>query len=77
MTVYGHTNSVRVQRDSINTVVINSEPEDKQQRLMVSAHVLLSPAGNACLVRDTTLLPAIPGLIHIICLMFAPSVELR
>lgn len=77
MTNFTSNHGVKVQRDSINTVVVNPRPEDKQQRLMVAAHVLLSPAGDACLVRDTTLFPAIPGLVHLVCLMFAPVVELR
>jgi ATP-dependent RNA helicase TDRD9 len=73
----GHCHAVRIQRDSINSVVINSEPQDKHQRMMVSAHVLLNPTGNACVARDTTLLPLIPGLPHIICLIFAHTVEMR
>ena len=77
MTNFGQNHGVRVQKDSINSVVLNPRPEDKQQRLMVAAHVLLSPSGGACLARDTTLLPPIPGLPHILCLMFAPYVELR
>ena len=77
MTDTGRLHAVKVQRDSLNTVVVNTEPEDKQQRMMVAAHVLLNAAGSACLVRDTTLLPAIPGLVHIICLIFAPTVEMR
>ena len=77
MANYSHCHGVRIQRDSINCVVINSEPQDKHQRMMVAAHMLLNPTGSSCVARDTTLLPLIPGLPHIICLIFARSVEMR
>lgn len=69
--------AVRVQRDSVNSVVVNNEPEDKNQRMMVAAHVVLNPTGSACVTRDTTLLPSIPGFAHFMCLLFSPSVEMR
>ncbi len=77
MTVGGNLRSVRVQNDSINSVVINNEPQDKHARMMVAGQVILNPSGNTCLARDTTLLPAISGLVHIMCLLFAPTVEMR
>ncbi len=72
----GHLRA-RIQQDSVNTVVLNTEPQEKHERMMVAAHVALSASGSNYVARDTTLLPSIPGLPHLLCLLFAPSVEMR
>ncbi len=77
MTVSGRHHSVKMQQDSINSIVLNTDPQDKHQRMMVAQHVILSPNKTSCLSRESTLLPAIPGLVHTICLIFAPTVEMR
>ena len=77
MTRAGGLKAARVESDSVNSIVLNDEPQDKHQRLMVAACVALNSTGNTVLARNTTLLPNIPGLAHLMCLVFAPSVELR
>ena len=72
----GHLRA-RIQQDSVNTVVLNTEPQEKHERVMIAAHVTLSASGSNYVARDTTLLPSIPGLPHLLCLLFAPSVEMR
>ena len=83
---------IRVERDSLNSVIIDNEPQDKHERIMVSCYVELNPTGNTivlrytklhiislnlCCNRDTTLLPNIHGLSCLICMLFAPTAEMR
>lgn len=69
--------TAKVERDSVNSIVIDSEPQDKHKRLMVAGHIAVNSSGNIVLARNTTLLPNIHGLVHCLCLLFAPAVELR
>ena len=73
----GGLRTTRVERDSVNSIVVDSEPQDKMLRMMVASHVALNPVGSTILARDTTLLPNIHGLPHLVCLLFAPFVEMR
>ena len=73
----GGLRTTRVERDSVNSIVVDSEPQDKMLRMMVASHVALNPAGSTILTRDTTLLPNIHGIPHLVCLLFAPFVEMR
>ena len=85
---------VRVERDSVNSITIDNEPQDKHERIMIAAHVGLNPNGNTMVLRcvsstlqnnndcfflhrDTTLMPNIHGLASLVCLLFAPTVEMR
>ena len=82
VTFYSLTNAgkhrpVRVEKISVNSVVIDNEPQDHHERLMISAHVQLNPSGNACITRDTTLLPNIHGLPFLVSMLFAPCIEMR
>ena len=42
---------VRVERDSVNSVTIDNEPQDKHERIMIAAHVGLNPSGNTMVLR--------------------------
>ena len=77
LTSVGGFRPAKVERDSVNSIVVENEPQDKHERLMIAAHVALNPAGNVCLARHTTLLPNIHGLIHLVAILFAPTVEMR
>ena len=77
MTNVGSIRPSRVERDSVNSIVVDPEPHNAHEKMMVAANVALNPSGSATLARATTLLPSIPGLPHLLCLMFAPTAELR
>ena len=77
MTNVGSLRPSRVERDSVNSVVIDPEPQIKHEKMMVAANVALNPSGSATLARETTLMPSILGLPYLLCLLFAPSAELR
>ncbi|XP_064649764.1 ATP-dependent RNA helicase TDRD9-like [Lineus longissimus] len=69
--------SVKIERDSINCITIDDEPQDSHDRLMVAAHVGLNPSGNSIIARNTTIMPHIHGLPAILALLFAPCAEIR
>ena len=77
MTRAGGTRAAKVERSSVNVVVVDSEPQDKHERMMVAAHVAVNPSGSMVLARYTTLLPNLHGLPYLVCLLFAPTVEMR
>ena len=77
MTIAGGYRQARIERDSVNCIVVNSEPQDRRDRLMVAGYVALNPSGNTCIARHTTLMPNIPALLHLVAILFAPCVEMR
>lgn len=64
-------------RASVNSVALSTEPEDKHEKMMVSAHVGLNPSGSVLQARNTTLMPNISDLPALVCMLFAPTVEFR
>lgn len=46
-------------------------------RMVISAFVTINSAGDKLSLRDTTIMPSLPGLPALVCLMFSPMVELR
>lgn len=69
--------TVRIERDSVNSVALDDDPQDAYQRMMVAAKVTLNPSGNTLLARDTTIMPNIPGFPALMALLFCPTAELR
>ncbi|XP_029835089.3 ATP-dependent RNA helicase TDRD9 [Ixodes scapularis] len=68
---------VRVERTSVNSVLLESEPQRPHPRMLVACHVGQSATSDHVTLRSTTLLPAIPGLHCLMPLLFAPHVEFR
>eukprot|EP00794_Sanderia_malayensis_P020227 gene20227-22203_t len=77
MTYNGKFRSTRVERDSVNSVFMCEEPQDKHAILMLSANVGINAVGNTLLARETTVMPNIHGLASIIPVLFAPFAEFR
>jgi len=77
MTAAARLRSTRVEQDSVNSVVICEEPQDKHSLLMISASINVSSRGDTMIARETTLLPNIHGITSLIPLLFAPVAELR
>ncbi|XP_033096536.1 ATP-dependent RNA helicase TDRD9-like [Anneissia japonica] len=77
VTAIGSIRSVRIERESVNSVTLDNEPQATYQKLMVAAHVSLNNSGSCLIARSTTLMPDIKGLPPLICILFAPAIELR
>ncbi|XP_076442541.1 ATP-dependent RNA helicase TDRD9-like [Babylonia areolata] len=68
---------VRVDPDSVNSTAVDPEPQNKFNRMMVSAFLSLNADGDTIVARDTTIMPQIPGMLAMMSLIFSPIVELR
>ncbi|XP_034157962.2 ATP-dependent RNA helicase TDRD9 isoform X1 [Pangasianodon hypophthalmus] len=72
-----HFRSVAIDRNSINSVLVNDHPHDHHDRMLVAGSVSLSASGVSILLKETTLMPQIHGLPAIITMLFTPIMELR
>ncbi|KAM9091278.1 ATP-dependent RNA helicase TDRD9 [Megaptera novaeangliae] len=68
---------VWIEKESINSVIISDSPEDLHQRMLVAASLSVNATGSAVLLRETSLMPHIPGLPALLSMLFAPVMELR
>ncbi|XP_075048778.1 ATP-dependent RNA helicase TDRD9 isoform X2 [Mixophyes fleayi] len=69
--------SVWIEKESINSVVVHDAPEATHQRMFVAASLSVNSTGSLLILRETSLLPSIPGLPALISMLFAPVIELR
>ncbi|CAH3166074.1 unnamed protein product [Porites lobata] len=77
ITNIGRLRSVRIEQNSVNSVVLNDQPQDPHQRFLVAANLSINATGTTVVARDTTLMPNIHGLMSIVALIFAPYTEMR
>ncbi|XP_040334285.1 ATP-dependent RNA helicase TDRD9 isoform X4 [Herpailurus yagouaroundi] len=68
---------VWIEKESINSVIISDAPEDLYQRMLVAASLSVNATGSTMLLRETSLMPHIPGLPALLTVLFAPAMELR
>ncbi|XP_013884818.1 putative ATP-dependent RNA helicase TDRD9 [Austrofundulus limnaeus] len=73
--IYCRTASV--DKTSINSMALNENPHFKYLRMLVAASVSVNSTGTRILLRDTSLLPDIPGLPGLVMMLFTPVMELR
>ncbi|KAJ0173644.1 hypothetical protein K1T71_010793 [Dendrolimus kikuchii] len=69
--------TVNIEWNSINSVLLDTEPQELYERLLVAAEVGQSETSSRLTLRHTTLMPNIPALPAIISLLFCPVAELR
>ncbi|KAK2826057.1 hypothetical protein Q5P01_020271 [Channa striata] len=69
--------TVCVDKSSINSLTLNENPQYKHQRMLVAGTVSVSWTGTRILLRDTSLMPDIPGLPALVMMLFTPIMELR
>uniref|UniRef100_UPI0035900AED ATP-dependent RNA helicase TDRD9-like n=1 Tax=Myxine glutinosa TaxID=7769 RepID=UPI0035900AED len=77
LTNIGRMRSIKVDKNSVNSVSVNIEPQDTHERLLLAAAVSVNSSGSMILLRHTTLMPPIHGLPAIVCALFTPKMELR
>ncbi|CAK8683080.1 unnamed protein product [Clavelina lepadiformis] len=73
----GRIRNINVNRNSINSVSINQNPSSGIRTIMVASEIGINQTGSTMLARNTTLLPNIPDLLPLLCVLFAPVVEFR
>ncbi|XP_049877718.1 probable ATP-dependent RNA helicase spindle-E [Pectinophora gossypiella] len=68
---------VTIEWNSVNSVLLDTEPQEIYERLVVAADVGQNETSSKLTLRHTTLMPNIPGLPAIIALIFCPMAEFR
>ncbi|XP_045453165.1 probable ATP-dependent RNA helicase spindle-E [Melitaea cinxia] len=68
---------VQIEWNSVNSVLLDTEPQEVYERLLVAAEVGQNEHSSKLTLRHTTLMPNIRGLPAIIALLFCPEAELR
>ncbi|KAM4542411.1 ATP-dependent RNA helicase TDRD9 [Odontesthes bonariensis] len=69
--------TVFIDRSSINLLALNENPHFKHQRMLVAGIVSVNSTGTRLLLRDTSIMPDIPGLPALVNMLFTPIMELR
>ncbi|XP_044292607.1 ATP-dependent RNA helicase TDRD9 [Varanus komodoensis] len=69
--------AVLVDKESVNSVVIADAPEDSFQQILVAASITVNTTGSTILLKETSLMPHIPGLPALLSMLFAPVIDLR
>ncbi|KAJ2944742.1 hypothetical protein O0L34_g1630 [Tuta absoluta] len=68
---------VTIEWNSVNAVLLDTEPQETYERLLVAAEVGQNETSSKLTLRHTTLMPNIIGLPAIVALLFCPTAELR
>ncbi|NXT83202.1 TDRD9 helicase, partial [Zapornia atra] len=69
--------NVHIHKESINSVVVYDTPEDSFQQFLVAATLSANATGSTVILKETSLMPPVPGLFALLSMLFAPAVELR
>lgn len=77
LTQVGLSRMVQIEWNSVNSVLLDTDPQDPHERLVVAACVGENTERDRLTIRNTTLMPNIHGLPALIYLIFAPTIELR
>ncbi|XP_076014599.1 ATP-dependent RNA helicase TDRD9 [Genypterus blacodes] len=72
-----HLRTVYVEKLSINSLAINENPQHQHMRMLVAGSVSVASSGSHIVLRNTTLMPDIPGLPALLTMLFTPVMELR
>ena len=73
----GRDKHVKMATNSVNSVLLDTDPGDSSQRLLVAASVSQNVSSHHLTLYNTTLMPYLPGLTALIVLIFTPYMELR
>lgn len=77
LTTAGLSKRVGIDEMSVNSVLLDTNLDDPHERLLVAASVTQNSSGHRLNLRNTTLMPNIPGLTSLLSLIFSPRIELR
>lgn len=76
-TAGGSFKQINISPDSVNSVLLDSNPQDSYERLIVSGRVTQNDSGTTYNLQNTTVMPNIRGLSSLIPFVFSPTIELR
>uniref|UniRef100_A0AAY4CCJ2 ATP-dependent RNA helicase TDRD9 n=1 Tax=Denticeps clupeoides TaxID=299321 RepID=A0AAY4CCJ2_9TELE len=72
-----HLRSVMLEKDSINAVAVNENPQDTHFRMLATGSVRVGASGSCIHLKETSHLPFIRGLPALVTMLFTPLMELR
>ncbi|CAH0550541.1 unnamed protein product [Brassicogethes aeneus] len=80
MRLYGCVESscnkrVDIESSSVNAVLLDSQASDSHSIMLVAGSVIQGQTGNNIKLRQTTLMPNIPGLPAVMAMLFCPTME--
>ncbi|XP_050300294.1 probable ATP-dependent RNA helicase spindle-E [Anthonomus grandis grandis] len=73
-TIRGCPPSVDIEGNSVNAVMLDTEPGSLHSRLLVAGNINQTP-GNKLKLRQTTLMPNLPGFPMLMAAIFSPVME--
>ncbi|XP_005191065.1 probable ATP-dependent RNA helicase spindle-E [Musca domestica] len=73
----GSWKSVEIERDSVNSVLLDTDPQDVHERLYVAAGVTATQSGETIVARATTLMPNIHGFGALMTMLFCPTMQIK
>lgn len=82
MRVFGLTQNseyraIHVDHVSVNSVLLDSDPQDPHDRLLVAGAIATNLQGSTLNLRHTTLMPSIPGFPALMAMLWAPRAALH
>lgn len=76
MSRFARKKNVGMDQNSVNAIVLNTEPQERLEKLYVAATVSDNKE-NKLTLRETTAMPSIPGMSVLMALIFSPTCEIR
>ncbi|KAF5272439.1 hypothetical protein FQA39_LY07907 [Lamprigera yunnana] len=71
----GINKQVCIEGTSVNSVLLDTHPQDPHERLIVAAHVGQNVSSTLLTLRHTTIMPNIHGFPMLMSLLFCPAME--
>ncbi|KAH8236403.1 hypothetical protein KR026_000850 [Drosophila bipectinata] len=69
--------SVKIDKCSVNAILLDSDPQDNHDQLIVSHSTVESCHGDELTARGTTLMPNIHGFAPLMTMLFCPTMQIK
>ncbi|KAM7362904.1 tudor domain containing 9 protein spindle E [Cochliomyia hominivorax] len=73
----GEWKCVQIERESVNSVLLDTDPQDVHERLVVAADITESQTCETIVARATTLMPNIHGFGSLMTMIFCPTMQIK
>lgn len=73
----GGLKTVTVENHSSNSILLDNDPQDPHEKLLVATTITESSINGQLTVRETTVMPSIHGFAPLMALLFCPTMEIN
>lgn len=73
----GALKTVTVENHSSNSILLDNDPQDTHEKLIVGTSMTESKSNGNLTVRETTIMPNIHGIAPLMALLFCPTMEVN